>query len=177
MATGPSAAPPWAPGWANPRQRTCQPGEHRHVHAADRHQVGDAGGAEQLPVVALDGGLVAHGQRSQHTGGPGIGHLAQQRIAQVLAQPLDRVRHGLGQQFGTLPATHHAHVAGGADALLEPHQLDVVTLGVERAMGLLQPQRQARVQPDQVADDGVADAGQGEPHLSLIHISEPTRPY
>ncbi len=79
-------------------QRRGEPGEQRHVQAADAHQVGHAGVAEQLPVLALDGRLVAHRQRRQHAGGACIGHAQQDRVAHRLARSVHRVAGGIGQQ-------------------------------------------------------------------------------
>ena len=116
--------------------------------------MGNAGLAEQLPVVALDGRLVAHHQGRQHTGHTRVAHLAKQRIANRLAQPLDRMGHTVGQALRAPTRLArlvglarlrlgHPHIAGGANALLKPHQLGIEHIRVDRGVGLLQPHRQA----------------------------------
>ena len=160
------------------------------MHSADADQVRDAGGTEQLPVLALDGGLVAHGQRGQHAGGAGIGHLALQRVTQVLAQAVGRMADAFFQQLRRLPALDHPHVAGGAHALLEPQQFHVEAVGVQAAVRLLQAQWHAPalagaqgrawvVQPGFIPELGVPAQGQpGRQHdrlaaaLRRLHVEQ-----
>ena len=101
-----------------------------------------AGDAEQIPVVALDGRLVAHRQRRQHAGRLGVGHVAVDGVAQVLAQAIDRAA-GVVVQFLGHGAGHGAHRAAGTQPLLEQPQLEVEAVRVERAMRLPQPHREA----------------------------------
>ena len=144
----PAAAPP---GRAN--HRAGQPGEHRDMHAADRDQVGNAGLAKDIPILALDRRLVADHQRRQYAGQARVGDAAPDRVADRLPGALDRVRGGALQQHGRGALAADANAAGGAHALLEPPQFGVKAMWVERAVGLLQAQRQA---PALTGADGVA---------------------
>ena len=93
--------PGQAQALAAPPQRADQqrrdPGEHGDVQAGDAHQVGHAGGAEDVPVGALDGVLVAHDQGRQQAGGLAVGDLLEHGIAHRLPGPLDRMAPGVGQ--------------------------------------------------------------------------------
>jgi hypothetical protein len=126
-----------SPGRAD--RQAGEPREHRHVQAADRHQVGDAGVAEQVPVVALDRALVADRERRQHAGGAAVADVGVDPVANALAQPLDRMTSARVEQR----RRRVAHVAGGANALLEQRQLEVEAVRVEVAVRLAQAHREA----------------------------------
>ena len=130
----PRAAPP-----RRADREAGEPREHGDVQAADRHQVGDAGVAEQVPVVALDRALVADRERREHAGDAPIGDVRVDRVAHALAQPLDRVAGaGVEQRRRRL-----AHVAGGANALLEQRELVVEAVRVQVAVRPAQAHREA----------------------------------
>ena len=87
----------------------------------------------------LDRALVADRQRRQHAGGAAIVDVRVDRIANALAQALDRITGaGVDQRRRRV-----AHVAGGADALLEERELVVEAVRIEIAVRLTQPHREA----------------------------------
>ncbi len=100
-----------------------------------------AGVAEQVPVLAVDGRLVAHRQGRQHAGCLCVGHSQQDGVAHRLARTVYRVAHGLSQ-LAVDGTGGGAHRAAGAQALLEHPQLQVEAAGIERAVRLAQPHRQ-----------------------------------
>ncbi|MGZ5748186.1 MAG: hypothetical protein ACXWJ3_18590, partial [Caldimonas sp.] len=81
------------------------------MQAADRHQVGDPGVAEQVPVVALDRPLVADRERGENSGGAPVGDVRVGRVPDPLAQPLDRIA---GRFVEQLRRWRVAHVSGRA---------------------------------------------------------------
>ena len=101
--------------------------------------MGDAGVAEQLPVVALDRALVADREGSEHAGGAPIGDMRVDRVADALSRTLDR-KPGAGIDERRRRV---AHVAGRANALLEPRELDVEAVGVDRPVRLPQSHRES----------------------------------
>ena len=120
-----------------PHHPRRQPGQHGDVQARDAHQVRHTGDAKQVPVVAFDGRLVAHGQRRQHAGHRRRVDPRLDGVAPVLARPLDPRSSAVLQTSGhiTGPA---AHTAAGPDALLKQPQLQVRAVRVQAAVGLLQ---------------------------------------
>jgi hypothetical protein len=104
------------------------------VQAADADQVRDAGGTEQVPVAALDGGLVAHRQRGQRAGGAGVRYAALDRVAHPLARAVDRRTRVDAEALRWLHGrgTHRAH---RAHALLEQPQLVVEACGFRLPCG------------------------------------------
>ncbi len=102
--------------------------------------MGHAGGSEQLPVVALDGGLIADRQRGQHAGGGRVAHLGEDGVAHLLAQALHPMARGVVQ---ALRRRRVAHVAGRPNALLEQHELVVEPVRVRIAVRLTQAHREA----------------------------------
>ncbi|HTP71823.1 MAG TPA: hypothetical protein VML58_06345, partial [Burkholderiaceae bacterium] len=71
------------------------------------------GFAEQIPVAACDGGLIAHRECRQHAGHAGIADAQQQGIAHGLACVLDRPRSGVGKLARLWTGHRAAHRAGG----------------------------------------------------------------
>ena len=97
--------------------------------------MGDAGVAEQLPVLSIDSALVADGEGGENAGGAPVGHVGEDGVAHTLAQPRDR-ESGSGVEHGRRRRV--AHIAGRADALLEQQQLVVEAVRVQVAMRLAQ---------------------------------------
>jgi len=128
---------------ASPQRRDRQarePGEQGHVQPADGHQVGDAGVAEEVPVLPVDGGLVADRQRSEHARGAPVGHGGLDGVAHALA----RLLHGMaGRCLQALRRRRVAHAAGGAHTLLEELELLVEAVRIARAVRLPQTHREA----------------------------------
>ncbi len=99
------------------------------MHAGDAHQVGDPGVAEQGPLRAGDGVLVADGQRDDHTGVwvPAQGRC--QAVADLTALPVDPTAQGALAPLGLdRDAGQHTR---GADAALEEPGLIVEAVRVE----------------------------------------------
>ena len=99
----------------------------------------DAGVAEQVPVVTLDRALVADGERRQHAGGTAVVDVRVDRVANALTQPLDRMPGARVEER----RRRVAHVAGGANALLEQRQLVVEAVQIEVAVRLAQAHGEA----------------------------------
>ena len=100
----------------------------------------DAGGAEHVPIRALDHVLVARDQRGDDAGKAarfGIARIAQNAVAHRLAPALDGPT-AFGQAARRHIARAAAHVAGGAHALLPQPQLVVKTVRVQVAVRRLQ---------------------------------------
>ena len=136
------------PGPVPPQQRdqhAGQPGEHRHMQAADRHQMTQAGQAEQRPVLALDRALVTQAQAGDHPGRRPLAQHRKQMLAPVLAPAVDAGLAGLGQQHRPVgrdaAALHHPALA--AQALLERTQRQVRPVQRCRRLDRPQPQRQS----------------------------------
>ena len=108
------------------------------MQAADAHEVGHPGDAEQLPSLTVDGSLVTHRQCRQHARSRGVGHAQQDRVSPVLAQPLQRVGCGDLQ-----PLRARAHVAGGSQVLLKEPALEVKAVRIDGAVRAFQAHRQA----------------------------------
>jgi len=101
--------------------------------------VGDAGVAEQVPVVALDRALIADRERGEDTGDATLRDVRVDRVANALAQPLDRMAGARVEQH----RGRVADVAGGANALLEQRQLVVEAVRIEVAVRLAQANGEA----------------------------------
>ena len=119
-----------------------RPGEHGHVQARDAHEVRDAGGAEDVPVGAFDGALVAHDQRGQHAGQPLVRHPRIQGRAHRLPQLLDGVRPAAREQPRRCIARAGADVAGRLQVLLPQPQLVVEAVRIDLAVRRLQADRE-----------------------------------
>ncbi len=99
----------------------------------------DAGVAEQVPVLALDGRLVAHRQGREHAGGAAVVHRGIDRVAHALARPLDDVPR---LAFDELRRRRVAHGGRRSHALLEQRELVVEAVRVDVAVRLAQLERE-----------------------------------
>ncbi len=124
-------------------QRPGQPGEHGDVQPGDRHQVGHAGGAEHVPVVAGDRVLVARHQRRDDAGGLRVGDARQDGVAHRLPGALDRVAPAGAEALRRRVVAAGAHVAGGLHALLPQPQLEVEAVRIDVAVRRPQPHGEA----------------------------------
>ena len=130
------AAPP-----QRPHEQGSGPGEHGDVQARDAHQVGHAGGAEDIPVRAVDRVLVAHDQCGQQARRLAVRNALHHRITHVLARALDGVQPRRADAPRRRVARPGAHIAGGLQALLPEPQLVVEAVRVAVAVRRLQAHR------------------------------------
>ena len=105
--------------------------------------MGDAGVAEEIPVLPVDRALVADRERRQHAGRAPVGDARLDRIAHALAHSLDDEAGLRIEQLGRCAA----HIAGCAHALLEQVQLMVEAMRVQVAVRLAQAHRKAPALP------------------------------
>ncbi|CAB3879897.1 hypothetical protein LMG1864_03226 [Achromobacter ruhlandii] len=116
------------------------------MHAADRHQMGDAGAIENDPVFARHARLVADRQGDQHRRVTVAIQRAPHALAHPVACPFDgnagRRPWPVVQQTG-LPA----HRAGGPQAAREQARLAIRGIRVERRVRPAQHQRHAPYLP------------------------------
>jgi hypothetical protein len=119
-----------------PPHQGCQQGD---VHAADGHQMGDAGGGEDLPLGRGNGALIAHRQGNQHPGVGFVGQGIQKTLADGFAPAFDPVAPAIGQPIQT-PGSRRAHLPGGAHILLQQPGFKVKALRIQAAMGAAQAQ-------------------------------------
>lgn len=140
-----------------------KPGEHGDVQPRDRHQVGHAGGAEHIPVAAVDGALVAGHECGDDAGLPRVGHALEHRIAHRLPRTLDRMQPCGLQACRRGIAGAGSHIAAGMHALLPEPQFAVEAVRIEIAVRRLEPHREApalaRMQRGRVAGGGTAFRG------------------
>ena len=125
------------------QQPRSQPGKQRDVQAGNADQVRDARGPENIPVTALNGGLVTHHQRGQHTGQLAVGDAFKNCFAHALSSPLYAVPKTCpgrrGQLLRRRVAQAGAHIAGGLHALLPQAQLIVKAMRVAVAVRRFEP--------------------------------------
>ena len=88
------------------------------MQARNAHEVGHAGGAEDVPVGPVNCVLVTHDQRGNHARQLTLSHSLENGIPHPLAQALHRVAPGLRQPLRSDVARASPHVAGGLHALL-----------------------------------------------------------
>ena len=110
--------------------------DQRDVEAGDGDQVAGARSPEHLPVLARDGGLIAHRQRREH----GRGRMFRQGAGDGVHENLPPLEHAVAR--GAVPAHGLAHRGGGADARAEHPAFVVEAAGVQRAVRRAQPQRE-----------------------------------
>ena len=98
----PQAQGPLPPGTAPPcppHQASGQPGKHRHMQPRNAHQMGHPGAAEDVPVLPLDGRLIAHHQGGEYACNtlailccrsslPGRSHMVEQTLAHLQARTI-----------------------------------------------------------------------------------------
>jgi len=103
--------------------------------------VGHARVAKKIPVVPpLDRRLVAVGQCCEHAGGAPVGNGRIDGVTHALAQSVDRIARRFGDQARRRCV---AHIAGGANALLEQLELVVEAVRIQVAMRPAQPHRES----------------------------------
>ncbi|MDT4846316.1 hypothetical protein FQZ97_803320 [compost metagenome] len=151
-----------------------EPREQGDVQARDRHQVGDAGGTEHVPVGTVDGALVAGDERGDHAGLAPVVHAREDRIAHGLARPLDRVPPRRAQQARRGVARPGPHMALGMHALLPRPQLAVEAMRIEVAVRRAQAHGQlpalAGMHLAHGACDGCATFGGLLPHPAVVAV-------
>lgn len=102
-----------------------------------------AGGAEHVPVGALDRRLVARHERRDHARLARIGHAREDRVAHRLARALDRMPPGRREALRRRIARAGADVAGGLHVLLPEPELLVEAVRIETPVRRLEPHREA----------------------------------
>ena len=105
--------------------------------------MGDPGVAEQVPIRAVDGRLIADRQRRQNACDAAVRHVCVNRITDRLARAFDR-KSGVALQTLRRPV---AHVARGADAEFEQVQLVVESVRIDVAVRAAQPHRERPALP------------------------------
>ena len=137
------------PSGRAPPQRTqqarSQPRKQRDVQARNADQVRHARGPENIPVTALNGGLVTHHQRGQHAGQLAVGHAFKNCFAHILASQLYAVPKTCpgrrGQLLWRRVTQPGAHIAARLHALLPQSQLIVKAMRVAVAVWRFEPHR------------------------------------
>ena len=105
--------------------------------------MGHTGGAEQVPVIPVDGALVSHHQPGQHSGAARFGHPLTDAFAHPLPRGLDRVPAARTQPHRGCIARTVAHVPGGTYTVFPEPALTVKTVRVEGTVRAAQANDQA----------------------------------
>ena len=120
---------------------------------------------ENIPVGALNGVLITHHQRGQHTGEWPVFDALIDGFTHRLADALNRMRPTAGEFDRWRIVRPGSHIAGGLNALLPQPELVVKTMRVAVAMRRLEPHRHA---PALAGTQGLRLALQGQLQLGRI---------
>ena len=104
--------------------------------------MGDAGAAEQLPLLVVDGILVTHRQRHQDTGIRPLMQRPLKALTDIFAQRFDQMTRRRHEWRQAPVVWRRSHVTGGADAGLKQPGLVIEAEGIQVAMRPFQAHRE-----------------------------------
>ena len=117
-------------------------GEYRHVQAGNRDEVRDAGFAEHAPLRFRNRALIADRKRDQHALVRRRRQCARDALADALARALHVIVRATGEGADADVGRIVAHIAGGAQVVLEQPRLEIEPVRVDVAVRPLETHRQ-----------------------------------
>ena len=132
------AAPP------NPSHpHRTQPSKHGHMQSRNADQMGHAGGPKNIPISALNAGLIAHQQGADQARPLGVWDARLDAFAHPLTPLCHRVLPGGFHANGRRICAACPHIAGGPQVLLPHPQFKIKAVGIDLSVGLFEPHHHA----------------------------------